>query len=355
MNSSFRARQVRAIAQMELKRVFFSKRSFWVYLLALFPSVLFIGHGIEVKVRQSRSEGRAVPPVVFASIQRGDTAESVIERAGEPLFDNRWHWKENNREIAHRQMAYFDGKARVSLYFRDGLLASKRQEPLVNAEENRKVFAGVFQYFYLRLAIFFGCLGIFMNLFRGEMLDKTLHFWFLAPARRETLLAGKYLAGLIAALLIFTSGAALCFAAMLWPESAAQVDAYWQGPGPSHLFWYLAAAALACFGYGSVFLAAGMLLRNPIVPAVVLLLWENINGFLPSILQKFSVLYYVQALCPVPPPVDSSAPAVLRLLLSPAEPPSVPVAAFGLFALTALVLWSASRAVRRLEIDYGTE
>ena len=41
---------------------------------------------------------------------------------------------------------------------------------------------------------FFGCLGIFMNLFRGEMLDKTLHFWFLMPVRREVLLAGKYVA-----------------------------------------------------------------------------------------------------------------------------------------------------------------
>ena len=38
--------------------------------------------------------------------------------------------------------------------------------------EDTIVYAGVFQFFYLRLAIFFGCLGIFMNLFRGELLDK---------------------------------------------------------------------------------------------------------------------------------------------------------------------------------------
>ena len=44
------------------------------------------------------------------------------------------------------------------------------------SREDRTVYAGIFQFFYLRLAIFFGCLGIFMNLFRGEMLDKTLHF-----------------------------------------------------------------------------------------------------------------------------------------------------------------------------------
>ena len=50
-----------------------------------------------------------------------------------------------------------------------------------------------------------------MNLFRGEMLDKTLHFWFLAPVRREVLLAGKYGAGLIASVVIFAGGAMLCF------------------------------------------------------------------------------------------------------------------------------------------------
>ena len=37
-----------------------------------------------------------------------------------------------------------------------------------------------------------------MNLFRAEMSNRTLHFWLLAPARREVLLAGKYAAGLIA-------------------------------------------------------------------------------------------------------------------------------------------------------------
>ena len=45
------------------------------------------------------------------------------------------------------------------------------------------------------VVIFFGCLGIFMNLFRGEVLDRSLHYYFLAPVRREVLVIGKYLAG----------------------------------------------------------------------------------------------------------------------------------------------------------------
>ena len=156
--------------------------------------------------------------------------------------------------------------------------------------------------FYLRLAIFFGCLGIFMNLFRGEMLDKTLHYWFLVPARREVLLLGQYLAGLIAAVAIFTAGAWICYATMLWPQDPAELSAFWRDLGPSHAFRYAAAAALACVGYGSVFLAAGLLLRNPIVPAIVILLWEGISGMLPAALQKLSVLYYVQSVIPLPRP-----------------------------------------------------
>jgi ABC-type transport system involved in multi-copper enzyme maturation permease subunit len=217
------------------------------------------------------------------------------------------------------------------------------------------VFAGVFQFFYLRLAIFFGCLGIFMNLFRGEMLDKTLHFWFLAPARREVLLAGKFGAGLIASTVIFAGGALLCFAAMLWPHDPVAVQAYWQDAGLSHAFWYTTAAMLGCVGYGSVFLAAGLLLRNPIIPAALLLAWESINNFLPEMLQKLSVLYYLQSLCPVPAPMDKSAPALIQLLLSPAAPASRLGAIAGLLVVTALVLWVACAAIRRMQVSYGSE
>ena len=62
---------------------------------------------------------------------------------------------------------------------------------------NLLIFATIFRFYFLRLAVFFGCVGIFTNLFRGEMLDKSLHFYLLTPVRREILLAGKYLAGLL--------------------------------------------------------------------------------------------------------------------------------------------------------------
>ena len=365
MISTSRFRQVSTIARLQLRRVFFSRRSFWVYLLALFPTVIFTGHGLEVKLRREQWSSRVTPPAVLDSVREGETEEEILKRAPRPIYQHRPPGRRREQRgpgfvrergaPSRSHLMYFDGSRRLDLFFESGILQRRRIRPLVNFDEDQSVFAAVFQYFYLRLAVFFGCLGIFMNLFRGEMLDKTLHFWFLLPVRREVLLAGKYLAGLIAATLIFTAGAMLCFGAMLWPQDSAQVELYWRENGTSHLFWYAGAAALGCLGYGSVFLAAGLLPRNPIVPAVVLLIWEGINGFLPAILQKLSVIYHLQALYPVPVPMDPNMPAWLRLLLSPPEPTSAATAILGLLAVTGLVLWSASRAVRRLEINYGTD
>jgi hypothetical protein len=260
-----------------------------------------------------------------------------------------------DQRTEYRQVVYFDGRRAARLMFVDGKLDSFHVEPLLNFEEDRTIFAGIFQYFYLRLAVFFGCLGMFMYLFSGEMSNRTLHYWFLAPAPREVLLAGKYAAGLIASATIFGGGALLAFFAMTWPHDPVELQAYWAAGGMSHAFWYAAAAVLGCVGYGSVFLAVGLYLRNPIIPAAVLLAWEGANGILPHALQKMSILYYLQSMCPVPAPMDSSAPALIRLLAAPAAPASRPGAILGLLLLSGFVLWIASRAVRRMEISYGAD
>jgi ABC-type Na+ efflux pump permease subunit len=255
----------------------------------------------------------------------------------------------------YRDLIYFDGRREARLLFVDGKLENRSIDRLLNFEEDRTIFAGIFQFFYLRLAIFFGCLGIFMYLYRGEMTNRTLHFWLLAPARREVLLAGKYVAGLIAAAVIFGGGALLASAAMIWPHDAVEIQAYWNAGGMGHLFWYGVAAVLGCVGYGSVFLAVGLYVRNPIIPAAVLLAWEGASGVLPHVLQRISILYYLQSLCPVPAPMDDEAPTLVRLLMAPAAPASRPGAILGLLLLSAFVLWIAARAVRRMQISYGSD
>ena len=276
----------------------------------------------------------------------GKTYTNVATSSGAGFVDER---------TEYRTLVYFDGRREGRFTFADGKMDSWNTDYPLNFEEDRTIFAGIFQYFYLRLAIFFGCLGMFMYLFSGEMSNRTLHYWFLAPAPREVLLAGKFAAGLIASTVIFGGGALLGFAAMIWPHDAVELQAYWNAGGMAHAFWYVVAAALGCVGYGSVFLAVGLYVRNPIIPAAVLLAWEGAAGILPHVLQKISILYYLQSLCPVPAPMDDDAPMLIRLLAAPAAPASRPAAILGLLLLSAVVLWIASRAVRRMEISYGGE
>jgi hypothetical protein len=276
----------------------------------------------------------------------GKSFTTLVSSSGAGFVDER---------TDYRSLTYFDGRRTARLQFVDGTLDSLNTEPLLNFEEDRQIFAGLFQFFYLRLAIFFGCLGMFMYLFSGEMSNRTLHYWFLAPAPREVLLAGKFAAGLIASAVIFGGGALLAFTAMIWPHDAVELQAYWSAGGMRHAFWYAAAAVFGCVGYGSVFLAVGLYVRNPIIPAAVLLAWEGAAAILPQALQKISILYYLQSLCPVPVPMDDDAPMLIRLLAAPAAPASRPAAILGLLLLSAAVLWIASRAVRRMEISYGAE
>lgn len=214
--------------------------------------------------------------------------------------------------------------------------------------------AEVFQLLDLRVVIFFGCLGIFMNLFRGEVLDRSLHYYFLAPIRREVLVVGKYLSGITAAVFIFTASTVLQWVAMYAHFPWTTVSSYLRdGNGWSHLTAYAGVTALGCVGYGSMFLLAGALFRNPIFPAAALFLWEGINAFLPSLLQKFSVIYYLKSLCPIEAP--PGVPPLLSLMIVNADPIEPSIAICGMLVFTLLVLLIAAVQVRRMEINYGTD
>jgi ABC-type transport system involved in multi-copper enzyme maturation permease subunit len=241
----------------------------------------------------------------------------------------------------------------ILLYGGHSLLMIKQGRPC-DFGLDTTIFATVFQIFYLRLAVFFGCLGIFMNLFRGEVLDKSLHFYFLAPIRREVLLAGKFLAGLCVAICTYCLSIVLQFFAMYAHYDLTAIQDYlWRNQGIQHLAAYLAVTALACIGYGSVFLAAGILMRNPLIPAAVMLVWESANPFLPSLLQKFSVLYYLKSLCPIE--ANADAPPPLRLLIVNAAPMSPYLAVPGLLIVATLIVLWAGIKIRRMEISYSTD
>ncbi|HEX4901108.1 MAG TPA: hypothetical protein VFV61_11290, partial [Pyrinomonadaceae bacterium] len=72
------------------------------------------------------------------------------------------------------------------------------------------IFAVYYGGLILRTVVFFGCAWIFMNLFRGDIVDRSLHFYFLSPVRREVLVIGKYLSGLVTSIVLFSATTILC-------------------------------------------------------------------------------------------------------------------------------------------------
>ncbi len=347
--------QIRLVIRLEMRKTFFSRRGLWVYLLALAPVLIWLGHSLsEIGNRKERQAMNAAHPVSTAalrSIQRDMTIEEVVDKAGEPFAKFEFH----RPNISVDTYQYTDGENVFTFTFRNSILGGINERDRDTIPKDSLIFAGVFQFFYLRLAIFFGCVGVFTNLFRGEMLDKSLHFYLLTPIRREILAIGKYLAGLIATVVIFCTSTFLQLAALSLHFEGGEISAYLASGGWGQIAAYLGVTAAACVGYGSIFLAAGLLFKNPIVPAATVLVWEGVNLFLPAALKKISVIFYLQSLSPVVAPPDANMPALLKLLITAAEPVPVVWALLGLLILTILVLAVAARTARKLEINYSTD
>jgi len=207
------------------------------------------------------------------------------------------------------------------------------------------LMAELYQGFILRVVVFLGCVAIFGNLVRREVLDRSLHFYFLTPLRRELLVLAKYLTGLAVSLTLFgASTLASFFLAYLPYDARLRAGFLLHGPGLAHLGAYLLVTALACAGYGAAFLALGFFFRSPAIPALALFGWEAIHFLLPPVLKQVSVIHYLQALCPVP---LSQGPFALL-----ADAPSTWVSICGLLALTVVLVAVSTLRIRRMEISY---
>ncbi|MBZ5525074.1 MAG: ABC transporter permease [Acidobacteriia bacterium] len=217
-----------------------------------------------------------------------------------------------------------------------------------NVEEDTAILAGIFQVYYLRLGLFFGCLGLFTWLFRGEIVEKSLHYYFLSPVRREVLVAGKFLAGVVTSASFFGASVLLSFAIMYGHFGGPGRAFVFSGPGMGHLLGYLATTVLACLGYGAVFLALSLVAKNPVLPSIIVLLWETFHAVFPAMLQKLSITFYLKQLCPVSIPPDG----VMALFTVVAEPVSPWIAVPGLLALSMAVLVFAAYRIRSMEISY---
>lgn len=209
-------------------------------------------------------------------------------------------------------------------------------------------YGGLYQAFILRVVIFLACVAIFGGLIRRETLDRSLHYYFLSPIRRELLVAAKFLTGLLVSFCLFGLSAVVSFALAYAPhESTGVRQFFFSGPGFGHLGAYLLVTFLACVGYGAVFLFFGFFFKSPALPALAVFGWESIHFLLPPLLKKASVIHYLQSLCPVP---MSEGPFAML-----ADAPNPWFAIPGLLIFAALMIFVSAMKIRRMEITYEEE
>ncbi len=208
-------------------------------------------------------------------------------------------------------------------------------------------FAEVFHFFLLRFVVFFANAMIFVRLFRGEILEKSLHYTLLAPLPRPVLVLGKYLGGVLSASLILMFTTTLTYVLVYLPHGSAGIRLLLSGSGIANLASYLLIVALACFAYGALFMLAGLFFKNPMVPAILFLGWETLTPFLPAFLKVLSFVHYLVSFAPVP--VSLGAFALL------ARPVPWWIALVALFVSSALLVFVASRVARRLEVTYSAD
>lgn len=246
---------------------------------------------------------------------------------------------------------YLMALAPAVIIFLHGVIDRNMGNTASHVAADTQAMTGIVQIYYIRLGVFFGCMGVFTWLVRGEVIEKTLHYALLTPIRREILGIGKFLAGLIASTTIFGAGVVICFVLMYWHIGSAGRDYVLNGPGMGQLGSYLLATTLACVGFGSVFFALSLVFKNPIVPAALLMGWETISGILPALLQKLTITYYLKQLTPIELPQTG----LMALFTVVAQPLPKAVAVLGLCALSGVVVTFACIGMRRMEISYSVD
>jgi len=210
------------------------------------------------------------------------------------------------------------------------------------------VYSTIYNVLFLRTLIFFGSAWIFMNLFRGELVDRSLHYYFLSAVRREVLVVSKYISGLVTSIILFTTTTVVAMLLLYFPHVYSQSVRYFtEGRGLAQLLTYAGVTMLACVGYGAFFLVVGLFVRNPIIPALLLYGWEWLNFLLPPLLKKVSVIHYLNSLVPVP--ISEGPFAVV------ADPTPAYIAVPSMLVVTIIVLIIAAYRIRHMEIHYGSD
>lgn len=220
--------------------------------------------------------------------------------------------------------------------------------PPLELEEIPTAFAIGFQSGVIPLMVFFACAGVFSDLFRRDITDHSLHYWLLAPIRRELVALGKFLGALVMLSCLFGTSTACAYVAYYLPNPSGRAWHLLLAPQSfAAMGSYVAATVLAVLGYGALFFVVGMFFKSPVLPALGLWLWEAINQLLPSFLKHLSVIHYVKAFFPVH--------LTEGLFALGSEPPAAWVALLTIPAFAVACVAVAIVRVRTIEVTYGVD
>lgn len=222
---------------------------------------------------------------------------------------------------------------------------------MTNINRARMIFGIVYSTFMLAAVLYIGNALIFTSLVRGEILERSIHYPLLAPVKREILILGRFFGGLISAFIVFGLATIVCYLLIYIPFGMTRlITDLSSGIVLEQLSTYVLMTFLACMGYGSVFMATGLVFRNPLIPVLAVAGWEIINFLLPPALKIISVVFYLKNLTPVF--IEHQGLLPLAVV---AEPLPVWMSIMGIVFLAVISISIAIYYLRRMEIKYAED
>jgi ABC-type transport system involved in multi-copper enzyme maturation permease subunit len=161
------------------------------------------------------------------------------------------------------------------------------------------VYEFMLRFIYLHFVVFFTAFIFGFSVMRQDMEDQTLHFLLLQPADRWVLVAGKFAAYLALA----TVSCTLSFWAVyvILAGGRAGAGALVSDLFSSGRFGMLAAETgvliLGLIAYGAIAAAASLFFKSAFF-ALIVLAWESLLPYLPSMLKMWTVSHYLHSMLP---------------------------------------------------------
>src|ERR1035438_8066795 len=111
--------------------------------------------------RLALAAAHPVSTMALHLVHEGTTEKELQDLLGEPYLKNEFNGNGRGRRGSNfADYRYTDGESDFGFLVVDGEVRRVTENDRCNLTKDSAIFATVFQFFYLRLAVFFGCVGI---------------------------------------------------------------------------------------------------------------------------------------------------------------------------------------------------